>query len=39
MDKNNGIRWGWLKFMYIYTYIIGDLISIPFPYVFAKQPE
>ncbi len=22
MDKNNGIRWGWLKFMYIYT-IIG----------------
>jgi hypothetical protein len=29
-----------LLFTAIYvTYIIGDLIAIPFPYVFAKQPD
>lgn len=36
MTKDIKIRWDWLKFMYIYT-IIGNLIAIPFPYVFAKE--
>ncbi len=34
MDKNNSVRWGWLKFMYIYT-IVGaggfglGIIAVP----------
>jgi hypothetical protein len=38
MPKDVTVRWGWLKLMYIYT-IVGDLIAIPFRYVFTKQSD
>jgi len=36
MPEEHKIRYGWLKAIYIYT-IIGDLIAIPFPYLFGKE--
>ena len=43
MSKEPQIRWGWLKFMYVYTIVtaggFGDRIAIPLTYVFAKESD
>ena len=36
MDMNNNVRWGWLKFMYVYT-IVGA--GGPWTCVFSEQYE